>query len=307
MRIAAVQPDRMGDVMFSWPILAKLKACFSAETTLFIHEESAPLLSLCTACPAVDVVKILPRGANWQNDPPRRLKEKPQFSKFDLVFNFTHLPMWPSMSATNFRDQDRHMIDLNAYQASEVLGEVWDLKGSERVLPIRVFSPKEQKLGRGYLALACWSRDGRRNWELGLWEKLVSALGLPAYMIGAPGEKCPRGVISLAGQTSTYEYAQIVQDAKLFISVETFCTSMLAEALGTPIVKIHNFGQHVFNLHPLTVGPGDPKWKGWRFTTAAAQDAYSRLDDVVDAARDLLQSYDKEEIWVQNRYLRGAL
>ena len=304
MHIAAVQPDRMGDVMFSWPILAKIKDRFQAEITLFIHEDSEPLTSLIQACPIIDKVQVFSCALSWQNDSPEELKRLPLFAEFDSIFNFTHLPGWLSPNAGDFRSQDRHMIDFNAYQASEILGEEINLIEDERVLPLRVIPEKEEKRLKGdYIVLACWSKDERRCWDITLWEKLISVLGFPCYAIGGLGEKCPRGAVSLLGKTNTYEYAQIVQNAKLFISVETFGTSMLAEALGTPIVKIHNSWDHVFNLHPLSVGPGNPNWSGWRFTIAKKYEGFSSLEDVVEAANYLLMNYDKKQDLIQNRYI----
>jgi len=113
---------------------------------------------------------------------------------------------------------------------------------------------------RPLLAVHPFSLRKEKEWGLDSWTSLIRRMAAEhdctVAVTGAPGdrdraqamlERCPKGVLNLAGKTSLGELAGLLEACFLLVSVDT-CAAHIAAAVGTSAVVLY--------------GPSDPTtWK----------------------------------------------
>lgn len=160
------------------------------------------------------------------------------------------------------------------------------------VIPSRVIAAVDRLgLPKKLISIHCVASQENRNWPAASWEELVRELSTE-YLVVEIGshprlENVPGHYLSLCGQLSLIESAEVIRRSALFIGVDSG-PAHLANAVQTPGVLILGKYLEFSNRMPFTGFFADPK--NARILSDPEDINHISVSSVLEAALERLSS-----------------
>jgi len=260
--INAASWGKVGDIIHSLIALQKLSKDRDAKVFLIIGAGFEWISSLLDQLPWISGYEVAPM--DYFNAP----------SSADCVnvsHAYGHTDPKNNWSICGWWSNGFHSIDFCASCAG-----VSPLDGHDRIL--RLGGLPELEIGPIVLLPNCG--DPARSWDHSYWNELVEQLDYPTITMGM-GSTLPPGSLDRR-ECSLWDIVCAMREAKLIISVDTMASASLAEAVGTPIVRIHRGG-----CLASSTGPGVQDWDGHRWVKDPLHNEPASVDTVMQEVRHL--------------------
>lgn len=281
MKILVVSIQRIGDVLLTTPLIHSLKIAYpGANIDVLLCDDTGDILE---GNEDVNVLINIPRKSKKLE----RIKEiYSLWNKYDISITTTpsdraRIYAWAASKrhfgthsdtdsiifkkmmykSTLFDNKSTHTVEMNLK-----ICELINITKNERVVPPKNMKKNEAlEINKPYVVIHPYPKFVYKAWVLDQWQELISEItknGKTVIISGGPGkeeiEYCEKLALStntknFAGKYTLAEMTTLIQNAELFIGVDTSVTH-LAAATGVKVIAIY--------------GPTNPvKWAPWPYST----------------------------------------
>ncbi len=260
--IDAASWGKAGDIIHSLVALQKLSAIKESPISLFIGAEFMWVSSLLDRLPWIRSYEAVPVDYFRVDASNNCVNVSHAYENSDPQNHWSIRGWW---------ENGFHSIDFCASCAG-----ISPLVGQDRVLRLDNLPPSST----GAVVLLPNCGDPMRSWRDDRWNEVVGHLNYPAITMGM-GSTLPSGSLDRR-ECSLWDIVCAMREARLIISVDTMASASLAEAVGTPIVRIHRGG-----CLASSTGPGVQDWDGHRWVKDPLHNEPASVDTVMQEVRHL--------------------